>query len=149
MRVILSAFALCAASCAFANETKAAPKKAAAEAKGSAHALAPEVTLDELKGLVESKSGTIVDANTDKMYAEGHIPGAVSYAAHKKDLTKALPADKNTAIVAYCGGTMCTAWEAAAKDLKKLGYTNVKHFKGGISGWKAAGLPTETVAKAH
>jgi rhodanese-related sulfurtransferase len=39
-------------------------------------------------------------------------------------------------IVAYCGGPACTAWKKAAQDACKLGYTNIKHFKEGISGWK-------------
>ena len=39
-----------------------------------------------------------------------------------------------------------SAWEAAAKEAKALGYTNFKHFKGGIKGWKDAGLATEQVA---
>jgi len=32
----------------------------------------------------------------------------------------------------------------AAVAAKKLGYTNVKHMKAGISGWKAAKAETET-----
>jgi rhodanese-related sulfurtransferase len=38
---------------------------------------------------------------------------------------------------------MCTAWEDAAKKVKELGYTNVKHLKVGIKGWKEAKYPTQ------
>ena len=54
-----------------------------------------------------------------------------------------LPKDKGALIVAYCGGPKCNAYKAAAKAAEKLGYTNVKQFGAGISGWKKAGEPTE------
>jgi rhodanese-related sulfurtransferase len=99
---------------------------------------APEVSLEEVKKLVESKGAIFLDANSSKTYKESHIPGAVSYADNKADLTKVLPSDKSALIVAYCGGPKCTAWEAAAADAKKLGYTNIKHFKGGLKVWQDA-----------
>jgi rhodanese-related sulfurtransferase len=54
-----------------------------------------------------------------------------------------LPKDKNALIVAYCGNPKCTAYQAAAKAAKKLGYKNIKHLSAGISGWKEAGEKTE------
>lgn len=106
-------------------------------------AKAGELSLQELKTLVSKKGATLLDANGTDMFKDGHIPGAVNFEAHKASLAKVLPEDKKTLIVAYCGGPMCTAWEAAADEAIKLGYTNVKHFKGGIKGWKEAGGKTE------
>jgi rhodanese-related sulfurtransferase len=100
---------------------------------------APEVTFEELKGFVAKKSAVLVDANGTSTYKEGHIPGAIDFEKHEADLGKVLPKDKKTLIVAYCGGPLCVAWESAAKKLKTLGYTNVKHFKGGLKGWKDSG----------
>ncbi len=102
----------------------------------------PEISLDELKAAVASKSATIIDANGSDTYNEGHIPTAISF-AQTKDLAASLPKDKKTPIVAYCGGPMCSAWEKAAEEASKLGYTNIRHFKGGITGWKKAKQPTE------
>ena len=68
------------------------------------------------------------------------MPGAIDYAAVKEKLASVLPADKNTLIVAYCGGPKCSAYQAAAKAAQKLGYKNVKHMSAGISGWKEAGM---------
>ncbi len=106
-------------------------------------ALAPEISLDELKAVVASKGATIIDVNSTKSYKDGHVPGAVHFAQHEKNLAAVLPKDKSAPIVAYCGGVMCTAWEDAAKAAKELGYTNIKHFKGGIKGWKDAGQTME------
>ena len=104
---------------------------------------APEVTLDELKKLVATNEATIIDANGVDMYKNGHIPGAVHFAQVQDNLKAVLPADKSKLIVGYCGGPMCTAWQDAEKAVKALGYTNIKHFKAGISGWKKAGEKVE------
>lgn len=102
-------------------------------------AKAPEVSLEEFKKMVTTKSATIIDANSEQMYKDGHIPGAISFAKNSGKLAAVLPNDKNAPIVAYCGGPKCTAWEEAAAEAQKLGYTNVKHYKGGIKNWKEAG----------
>jgi len=108
-----------------------------AQAKDVAHA--PQISLKELKLAVSTKKATIIDANGIDMFKDGHIPGALSYAKDGSKLASVLPADKSTPIVAYCGGPMCSAWEDVAKAVHALGYNNVKHFKGGIKGWKEAG----------
>jgi len=70
-----------------------------------------------------------------------------NYEAAKDSLAKHLPADKNALIVAYCDGPKCSAWKAAAKAAADLGYTNVKHFSGGISGWTEGKGAVEAAAK--
>ena len=96
----------------------------------------PLITKAELKSAVDAKTAFIIDVNSADSFKEAHVPGAIHYGAHKKDFAKLLPADKNALIVAYCGGVNCVAWHMAAKVACELGYTNVKHFKEGISGWK-------------
>lgn len=103
----------------------------------------PDISIDELKAAIESKQVTIIDVNGSDSYKSGHIPGAIDYAAHKAEISKLLPADKGSLVVAYCGGPTCGAYAAAAKAAKALGYTNVKHLVAGISGWKAAKAPLE------
>lgn len=103
----------------------------------------PDVSVAEVKALTESKKAVIIDVNGSKAYAQGHIPGAIDYAVVKGDLAKVLPKDKNTPIIAYCGGPKCKAYQAAANAAQKLGYKNVKHMSAGISGWKEAGEKVE------
>ena len=105
--------------------------------------MAPEVSLDEFKKVVAAKSATIIDANGAASYKSGHIPGAIHFAKHESDFASVLPKDKNAPIIAYCGGPLCTAWEDPAVKAKALGYTNIRHFKGGISGRKSAGQPVD------
>ncbi len=56
------------------------------------------------------------------------------------------PTDKAAWVVAYCGGPKCLAYKAGDDAATKLGYTNVKHFSGGISGWKDANEKCEMSA---
>lgn len=117
---------------------------AAALLAGSVYAAHyPDITIDELKSAMASKSVTLLDANGTDSYKEGHIPGAVNFESAKAHLAKVLPKDKNTLVVAYCAGPQCQAYQSAAKAAEKLGYKNIKHLKAGISGWHDAGEKME------
>jgi rhodanese-related sulfurtransferase len=112
-----------------------------------ASAATPQITdisQNDLKAAIASKSAIILDVNGSDSYREGHIPGAIDYLAHKQDIAIFLPADKSALIVAYCGDIHCTAYREAAYAALDLGYTNVKHFAPGIKGWKESGEKTES-----
>ena len=95
----------------------------------------PEITAPKLERWINEKKVTIIDANSAETYQSGHIPTAISFAKNKDNLKAVLPADTTAPIVAYCGGPLCTAWEAAAQKVKSLGYSNIRHYKGGIKTW--------------
>jgi rhodanese-related sulfurtransferase len=103
----------------------------------------PDITINDLKAAIASKSVTLLDANGTDSYKEGHIPGAINFETSKAELAKLLPKDKKALVVAYCGGPQCQAYQSAAKAAAKLGYKNVKHLKAGISGWQEAGEKME------
>jgi len=103
----------------------------------------PDVTVKEVSKLSKSKKAVIIDVNGTESYQKGHVPGALNFDAIKDNLSAALPADKETVVVAYCGSPKCVAYQAAANAATKLGYKNVKHMSAGISGWKAAGEKME------
>lgn len=103
----------------------------------------PDVSVKEVSKLSKSKKAVIIDVNGTESYNKGHVPGALNFDAIKENLSAALPADKETVVVAYCGSPKCVAYQAAANAATKLGYKNVKHMSAGISGWKAAGEKME------
>ncbi|PTX93347.1 sulfurtransferase [Spartobacteria bacterium LR76] len=105
--------------------------------------LASDISLPDLKKAIDSKSVTLIDVNGTESYNSGHIPGAIDFFAYQKDLAGKLPADKNALVVAYCYSPQCPAYKLAVDAAEKLGYTNVKHFAPGISGWEEAGQPTQ------
>jgi rhodanese-related sulfurtransferase len=106
-----------------------------------------DITLADLKQAIADKKVTLLDANGTESFIKGRLPGAIDFTANKADLAKVLPADKASLIVAYCGGPKCGAWKGAATAAAALGYTNVQHFSGGISGWKDAGEQLTVAAK--
>jgi rhodanese-related sulfurtransferase len=103
----------------------------------------PDVSITEVKALAESKKAVIIDVNGTESFKKGRVPGALNFAEIKGKLADVLPKDKNTPIVAYCGGPSCKAYQAAATAAEKLGYKNIKHMSAGISGWQKAGEKME------
>jgi rhodanese-related sulfurtransferase len=101
-----------------------------------------EISVDELKKAIAEKKVTLLDVNGSASYKDGHIPGAIDFSA-EKDIKAKLPSDKSALVVAYCGNENCSAYARGAKAAADLGYTNVKHFKPGIAGWKSKGEKTE------
>ena len=105
----------------------------------SAEAETADITVAELKQAIADKKVTLLDCNGSESYEKGHLPGAIDFSAAGDKLATMLPADKAMMIVAYCGGPKCLAYRAGVAAARKLGYTNIKHFSGGLSGWKKAG----------
>ena len=97
----------------------------------------PDISHDDLKKAIAEKKVILIDVNGSESFKAGHIPGAIDFATNKAELATKLPSDKGALIVAYCGNEQCGAYAAGAKKAAELGYTNVKHFKEGIAGWKA------------
>ena len=121
------------------------------------------VTTHELKKWLDSgKEMLIVDTMPyEASYKKGHIPGAVQFefpipemkewessktaGKTKEDYAKLLGPDKGKLIVIYCGFTKCGRSHNGAMWAKKLGYTNVYRYPGGIFAWKGAKYPVEEV----
>ena len=102
-----------------------------------------DISHKDLLAAIQEKKVVLLDCNGTEKFKTGHIPGALDFAAIKKDLAAKLPADKGALVVAYCGSEKCGAYKAGATAAKELGYTNVKHYAPGIAGWKASGEKTE------
>lgn len=107
----------------------------------------PDISIGEVKSALKAKKVVLIDVNGTDSYAKRHVPTAIDFDAVEKDLAKHLPADKDTLIVAYCGGPKCKAYQSAASAAEKLGYKNIKHMSAGISGWVDAGEKTEKAKK--
>jgi len=103
----------------------------------------PDITFADLKTAIAEKKVTLLDCNGSESYAKGHLPGALDFTAAGENLAKLLPEDKAMLVVAYCGGPKCKAYKAGVAAAKKLGYTNLKHFSGGLSGWQETGETLE------
>ncbi|MGB5987614.1 MAG: rhodanese-like domain-containing protein [Desulfobacterales bacterium] len=121
------------------------------------------VNTEELKQWIDGgKEMILVDTMPfEESYKKQHLPGAKQFlfpipdmqswdpqqtdGKTQEDYEKLLGADKNRPIVVYCGFVKCTRSHNGAAWAKKLGFTHVYRYSGGIFAWKGANYPTEKV----
>lgn len=99
-----------------------------------------DISVTELQTLIKNKDFALVNVHTP---FEGNLPKtdvSIPYDTIGQNLAR-LPGDKNSKIILYCrSGRMSTI---AAKELVKLGYTNIWSLQGGMAAWEQAGLKVE------
>ena len=111
--------------------------------------MAPKITRDELKALLDRSEVVVVEALSEESFAKEHIPGAIriDYEKLEAQAPELLP-NKDAAIVTYCASLPCQNSEIAANKLVALGYTNVREYAEGKADWIEAGLPVEAGARS-
>jgi rhodanese-related sulfurtransferase len=102
------------------------------------------LSTEELKKRLDSKEHLeLWNVQTDQVFSGEMIPRSRRVPVDTiSPETVTLP--KDAEIVTYCGGPDCSLSAQAAQKLGELGYTNVRAYIDGLSGWKAAGHPIET-----
>lgn len=86
----------------------------------------------------------LLDARSQELYAEGHIPGGRSLPLDEAELQLAgLQAEfpPETPLLTYCSGYGCPDSFDLAMLLIEAGYQRVMVFEGGFPEWRDAGLP--------
>ncbi|HEY9537401.1 MAG TPA: rhodanese-like domain-containing protein [Kiloniellaceae bacterium] len=103
------------------------------------------VTPDELRPLLK-QGVTVYDLRKKASYVDGHVPSAVSAAAHYDAASEALDTDflgpdRGAAMVFYSHGS--TGWKSyhAARQAAEAGYNNVMWMRGGYADWAAGNHP--------
>ena len=81
----------------------------------------------------------LVDVRSPKLFAEGHVPGAINIPHGKLTKERLAGYSEDTLLVVYCAGPHCNGSTKAALRLARLGRP-VKEMIGGITGWKDDGL---------
>jgi len=99
-------------------------------------------TIDELRAaLARFPAATLVDVRRDGEWQGGHIEGAIHAPLHiLEDHVAHLDPTLRTYVM--CGGGYRSVM--AAEILRELGIRDVVDVKGGMTEWKARGLPTTT-----
>jgi hydroxyacylglutathione hydrolase len=115
--------------------------------RAAAQADVPRISIQELKAMLDNGTPvTIIDAQPESIYAEGHIKGAVSLPWKSQlDLEDvwSLPNDKPIVTYCDCGPGESDSADVAAQ-LIEMGFDDVKVLKDpAIHGWKEAGYPIE------
>lgn len=108
----------------------------AAESTQAPATAEPTISKTELDKAIAAKSVVLIDVcGTESFTKNGHLPGAIDWQAHKKDLASLLPKDKKALIVAYCVSKTCPSYKKGVSAATNLGYSNVVHYAPGLSGW--------------
>lgn len=103
----------------------------------------PTIGHRALVDAVKMHSVVLLDMNGTTSYRAGHIPGALNYVEVEFTLRNRLPRDKGALIVVYGADSFSTTYKRGADEVRKFGYTNVKHYFAGLKGWKDAGEKVE------
>ncbi len=102
------------------------------------------ITREELREKVErGDEFVLVDALSAQHYESSHLPGAVNLPLEFVDEAEKVLPDRGAEIVVYCMNTDCAASGEEVRELKEMGYENVRHYVEGKQDWIEAGLPVE------
>lgn len=110
-------------------------------AAGFELASVPQITVDDLHGLIEKQTDLqVLDVRRDVEFKGGHVPRAVPAELSKLEQTSlTLDPAKTTAVI--CAGGYRSS--AAASILEQRGFTNLLNVSGGTGAWIKAGYPVD------
>jgi rhodanese-related sulfurtransferase len=121
---------------------KLAPESAATVASGD------DVDLNAMRQIVETRSALIIDARPEIFFRVSHIPAAISlprddFEAAYRELGPALQNFRDRPVVVYCSSNGCEDSQMVADSLGRLGFAQVRVYRGGSSEWESQNLPEE------
>ena len=117
---------------------------------GEGNQRTPEISTEELRGLLTDGSVTVLDARPFQEYAVSHIPGAKNvapkpgaqmsmYVSDVAEIGRILSGNKAAALVLYCNGPFCGKSKRLSEELLAAGFTNVRRYQLGMPVWRALG----------
>jgi rhodanese-related sulfurtransferase len=102
-----------------------------------------QVTVAELRQLIEQEHLQILDVRRPAEFESGHVPQALSSPlANLEQKIAQLPFDNRKSTAVICAGGYRSS--AAASLLEKHGFNNLLNVTGGTSAWISAGFPVES-----
>lgn len=112
--------------------------------------MAEDIKREELREKIERGDDfVLVDALGKQHYERSHLPGAINLPYEFMDDAEQKLPDKDAEIVVYCMNVKCAASGEEVRELKEMGYGNVRHYAEGKQDWLEAGLPVESKRKSR
>jgi rhodanese-related sulfurtransferase len=103
-----------------------------------------EITVQELKKLMDSgEEMVLLDCRSPESFNAEHIVSAQNLPWREApEKAKTMIPNKDMLVVTSCSSVTCDSSVHCAEQLKKLGYTNIREFSGGLADWMAQGFDT-------
>jgi rhodanese-related sulfurtransferase len=103
------------------------------------------ISKEHLKRIIDSgERFVLLDVRSKEDFDKEHIAGAKSLPLDEVNAKAQQTLKPSDQIIVYCDSYICSASTSAYKLLMRMGFGNVRDFKGGIREWKLAGLPVES-----
>lgn len=104
----------------------------------------PTATPESVQQAIDSGSCLIFDARPPELFAQGHLPTALSFPNADRDrfyqdFAPILTPDQE--IVVYCSESACDDALELAKFLRRMGHEHITLFTGGIAEWTDRRFP--------
>ena len=97
---------------------------------------------EALRDLLARGQVSLADASGSTIYADAHLPGAVSLPCDRvAELAARRLPDPSRLVVVYAGGPAANNAQIVARRLVDQGYSDVAVYPGGKQDWVEAGLP--------
>ncbi len=96
------------------------------------------VTHEELQQAHQKGTCTVVDVREAHEYAGGHIPGAINHPLSQFD-PASIPRGKPVVLICQAGSRSAAAMHRTIA----AGRQDVRHFAGGMAGWRSRSGPVE------
>jgi len=106
-----------------------------------AKATIKEVSINEVKKMLDAKENFILlDVRDKNELEEGRIPGSINISRGMLEFKAPMViTDRDSIIIVYCGLDLRSP--LATRTLNELGYKNAVNMTGGLKAWKLAGYP--------
>ena len=104
------------------------------------------VSPSEAVRLMNREKASVIDVSEPGEFAVGHIVGSKNIPIGRLEVAPELPKNKTLPVVLVCATGKRAA--KAAKALEAKGYAKAVVLAGGMTAWKAANMPVETIAAA-
>jgi rhodanese-related sulfurtransferase len=93
-----------------------------------------EIAHEELAAALKSKTCVLVDVREPHEFSAGHVPNSVNHPLSRFD-PHSLPAGEPVVLICGSGKRSASAFGQA----RAAGLTAVRHYPGGVMGWRRAG----------
>ena len=104
------------------------------------------VSPSEAVRLMNREKASVIDVSEPGEFAVGHVVGSKNIPIGRLEVAPELPKNKTLPVVLVCATGKRAA--KAAKALEAKGYAKAVVLAGGMTAWKAANMPVETIAAA-